>query len=67
MYGLGPVLHGLAIIQIIGTYAGQATFSLTASREIVPDLGFYAECIMESFDEHDRATRKTARKRVSKA
>ncbi len=62
LYGLGPVLHGLALIQIIGTYAGQATFSLTASREIVPDLSFYADCLMESFAEHDVATREPERK-----
>ncbi len=58
MLGMGPVLHGMGLLHIIGTYNGEATVSLTASRDIVPDLPFYADCIVESFNALRAASRR---------
>jgi diacylglycerol O-acyltransferase / wax synthase len=44
-FGLGPIMDGLGIIHLVGSYAGAFTFSFTACREMVPDPVFYGKCI----------------------
>jgi diacylglycerol O-acyltransferase len=55
-YGMGPIIDGLGVIHLVGSYAGAFTFSFTACREMVPDPGFYAECIHDAMDELRKAT-----------
>jgi hypothetical protein len=55
-YGMGPIIDGLGIIHLVGSYAGAFTFSFTACREMVPDPGFYAECIHDAMNELRKAT-----------
>jgi WS/DGAT/MGAT family acyltransferase len=50
-YGAGPPLHGMGLIHLLGSYAGQFTFSFTADRAMMPDPAFYAQCLRESLDE----------------
>ncbi len=50
-YGAGPIVHGMGVIHLLGSYSGQFVFSFTADREMMPDPGFYAECLRESLDE----------------
>jgi diacylglycerol O-acyltransferase / wax synthase len=52
LYGLGPILDGVGLMHIIGSYCGTFTVSVTACREMLPDPATYAECIEESFREH---------------
>jgi WS/DGAT/MGAT family acyltransferase len=40
-FGLGPIMDGLGIIHLVGSYAG----TFTACREMVPDPEFYGKCI----------------------
>lgn len=49
--GNGPLLHGMGLIHLIGTYLGQFSVSLTSDREMMPDPGFYAECMQRSFED----------------
>ena len=49
--GLGPIMDGLGIIHLVGSYAGVFTFSFTACREMVPDPEFYGKCIDAAMDE----------------
>lgn len=51
IYGLGPVIDGMGIIHAIFSYCGSITIAATACREMLPDPGFYAECLEASFDE----------------
>jgi diacylglycerol O-acyltransferase len=51
LYGMGPVMDGMGIIHPIFSYSGLISISVTACREMMPDPGFYAECIQASFDE----------------
>jgi diacylglycerol O-acyltransferase len=44
-YGMGPIMDGLGIIHLVGSYAGAFTFSFTACREMVPDPASYGERI----------------------
>jgi len=55
-YGMGPIIDGLGIIHLVGSYAGAFTFSFTACREMVPDPAFYAELIHDAMDELRKRT-----------
>ena len=50
-YGAGPISHGMGLIHLIGSYAGQFAFAFTADREMMPDPSFYAQCLQDSLDE----------------
>ncbi|MCB1692758.1 MAG: wax ester/triacylglycerol synthase family O-acyltransferase [Pseudomonadales bacterium] len=50
-FGLGPIFDGMGIIFPVFSYCGQITLSVNACREMMPDPGFFADCIGESFDE----------------
>jgi WS/DGAT/MGAT family acyltransferase len=54
-YGLGLPMDGLSLFHVVFSYAGGITISMTCCRETLPDPGFYAECLQESFDELARA------------
>ena len=50
-FGTGPVLDGLGLFHVIGSYCGQFVISATACREMMPDPSFYRQCLQESFNE----------------
>jgi WS/DGAT/MGAT family acyltransferase len=50
-YGMGPIMDGLGIIHLVGSYAGAFTFSFTACREMVPDPASYGERIDVAIEE----------------
>jgi len=50
-YGTGPVMDGLGLFHAIGSYCGQFMISATSCRVMMPDPGFYRQCLQESFDE----------------
>jgi len=50
-YGLGPIFDGAGIMHIAGSYCGQLNISVISCRSMMPDPGFYAECLQQSFDE----------------
>jgi WS/DGAT/MGAT family acyltransferase len=55
-FGMGPVTDGMGIMHPVLSYNGEIAISVTACREMLPDPGFYAECIQASFDELAEAT-----------
>jgi WS/DGAT/MGAT family acyltransferase len=55
-YGMGPIVHGMGLINIISSYDGSFIFSFTACREMMPDPAFYAACFEDSFNELAKAT-----------
>jgi len=71
-FGLGPITHGLGLFQPVISYNGQVTISAISCREMMPDPGFYCDCLEESFENLKKATskkatrKKTTRKRASK-
>lgn len=50
-YGTGPVVDGLGLFHAVGSYCGQFMISATCCRAMMPDPGFYRECMQTSFDE----------------
>jgi WS/DGAT/MGAT family acyltransferase len=55
-YGMGPVTDGMGIIHPVFSYNGEITISVTSCREMMPDPGFYSECLQASFEELAKAT-----------
>jgi hypothetical protein len=55
-FGMGPVTDGMGIMHPVFSYNGEIAVSVTACREMMPDPGFYAECLQASFDEAAAAT-----------
>ena len=64
---LGPLLPNVGLFQIVYSSVqnkkGTISLSFTADRDKMPDPGFYAQCLQESFDELYAATVKAAPKR----
>ena len=60
LYGLGPVIDGMGIIHAVFSYSGRISITVTAGRDMLPDPGFYAECLQASFDELLQAARDSA-------
>ncbi len=50
-YGAGPVLDGLGLIHVITSYHGKFFIAVTSCREMMPDPGFYRDCVTETIDE----------------
>lgn len=50
-FGTGPVLDGLGLFHVIGSYCGQFFVSATSCRDMMPDPQFYRQCLMGSFEE----------------
>lgn len=57
---LGPLLPNIGLFQIVYSSVqdkkGTVTLSFTACRDMMPDPGFYAECLQKSFEELYAAT-----------
>ena len=68
-FSAGPIADGMGLFQVISSYCGQFIISVTSCREMMPDPGFYTECIQESFEELLAAAapaRKPAKKKVTR-
>jgi WS/DGAT/MGAT family acyltransferase len=50
LHGMGPVMDGMGLIHPVFSYSGQISIAVTACREQMPDPGFYAQCLQDSFD-----------------
>lgn len=50
-FGTGPVLDGLGLFHVIGSYCGQFFVSATSCRDMMPDPQFYRECLLDCFEE----------------
>jgi len=51
LFGLGPVADGMGLIHPVFSYSGRISIAVTACRDQMPDPGFYAGCLQESFEE----------------
>jgi len=60
LYGMGPIMDGMGLIHPVFSYAGQITISVTACRDQMPDPGFYASCLQDSYDELRKAAKGRA-------
>jgi diacylglycerol O-acyltransferase len=54
--GFGPIMDSVGLFHAILSCNGSLSIAINACRKMLPDPGFYAECIQDSFDELHAAT-----------
>jgi WS/DGAT/MGAT family acyltransferase len=50
LHGMGPIMDGMGLIHPVFSCSGQISVAVTSCREQLPDPGFYAQCLQESFE-----------------
>ena len=50
-YGLAPLVNGMGLFIATPSYNGDITFNVTSTREIMPDVEFFIECIGETVED----------------
>jgi WS/DGAT/MGAT family acyltransferase len=56
LLGLGPVMDNMGLFHAVLSYSGSISIMFVACREMLPDPGFYADCLKEAFNELKRAS-----------
>ncbi|MCP4300213.1 MAG: DUF1298 domain-containing protein, partial [Gammaproteobacteria bacterium] len=47
-YGMAPLVDGMGLFIATPSYNGQITFNVTSTREIMPDIDFFVDCLERS-------------------
>ncbi len=63
-YGLAPLANGMGLFIATPSYNGEITFNVTSTREIVPDMDFFVECLEKSLAELKAAVRPKRKKKA---
>ncbi|MCG8404678.1 MAG: WS/DGAT domain-containing protein, partial [Phycisphaerales bacterium] len=71
-FGLAPLGEGMGLFIATPSYNGEMSFNVISTREILPDIDFFVQCLRDSFDEliaaaEKKATQTTTRKRRAAA
>ena len=67
-YGLAPLANGMGLFIATPSYNGEITFNVTSTREILPDIDFFVDCLAESLNDLKTASqpkKKKPRKRAA--
>ena len=65
-YGLAPLVSGMGLFIATPSYNGEITFNVISTRDIMPDVEFFVECLQESLDALKKAAapkKKATKKR----
>ncbi len=65
-YGIAPLADGLGLFIATPSYNGNITFNVTSTRETLPDIDFFVECIEASHAELLDASRKKPAQKKAK-
>ena len=68
-YGLAPLVHGMGLFIATPSYNGEITFNVTSTRELMPDVEFFVDCITAEVEALKKATQpepKAAKKKTKK-
>ncbi len=68
-YGIAPLADGMGLFIATPSYDGKITFNVTSTRETLPDIRFFVECIEASLADLLKAASRTAmsKKTIKKA
>ena len=58
-YGLAPLVDGMGLFIATPSYDGKISFNVTSTRETLPDIDFFVECIDESLADCSKIVTKT--------
>jgi diacylglycerol O-acyltransferase / wax synthase len=50
-YGLGPCIDNMGLFHAVTSYDGQIAVSFQACRAMMPDPGFYEECLQQAYED----------------
>jgi hypothetical protein len=50
VYGLAPLVNGMGLFIATPSYNGEISFNVTSTREILPDIDFFIDCLETSLD-----------------
>ncbi len=65
-YGLAPLVDGMGLFIATPSYNGEMTFNVTSTREILPDMEFFVDCLEASIDELKKAAAPPRKRRSRK-
>jgi len=49
-YAMAPLADGMGLFIATPSYNGEISFSVTSTREILPDIEFFMQCLRDSFE-----------------
>jgi hypothetical protein len=65
-YGIAPLVDGMGLFIATPSYNGEISFNVTSTRETLPDIQFFVECIEKSLAELKKAAQKKIKPKPSK-
>lgn len=65
-YGLGPCLDNMGLFHAVTSYNGQIAVSFQACREMMPDPGFYEQCLYAAYADLQAAVLDKPKKAVKR-
>jgi WS/DGAT/MGAT family acyltransferase len=54
-HGMAPLADGMGLFIATPSYDGEISFNIISDREILPDIGFFRQCLEAAFDELRKA------------
>ena len=65
-FGMAPLANGMGLFIATPSYNGKITFNVTSTRDILPDIDFFVECLEQSLKELKATTRPARKTRAKK-
>jgi WS/DGAT/MGAT family acyltransferase len=56
-YGMAPLVNGMGLFIATPSYNGKISFSVTSTREVIPDMRFFIGCLKKALSEMLRAAK----------
>ena len=57
-HGMAPLVNGMGLFIATPSYNGQISFSVTSTREVIPDMRFFISCLKKAVSEMRREIKK---------
>jgi hypothetical protein len=65
-FGMAPLSDGMGLFIAATSYNGKVSFSVTSTREVLPDIQFFITCIQKSVAEMKRAAMPKKKRKKKK-
>ena len=65
-FGMAPLANGMGLFIATPSYNGQMSFNVTSTREILPDIDFFVDCLEQSLTDLKAAAKPSRKKRSKK-
>jgi len=66
MYGMAPLADGMGLFIATPSFNGEITFNVISTRETLPDIRFFIECLEASVDELKQAVEAAPKRQKKK-